>query len=152
MLALRLLTIGVLAVRSWAMPTASYNPGLTESTLPTPTAASSSTAEAAAQLAQLSKIALDVAMQDLAGKQSRPGRGECTAQNVRVRRNWRAFSRREKKNWINSLLCLQERRPRTPSQRAPGVRTRYDDFVATHINQTVYIHYSVCLAFSYERA
>lgn len=144
MLILRLLTVSVLAVRPWAMPTAPYHQGLTKAALPTPTAASSSSVEAAAQLAQLSKVALGVSMEDLARKQqTRHQRGGCTAQNVRVRRNWREFSRREKKDWISSVLCLQGQRPRTPSPKAPGARTRYDDFVATHINQTMYIHYSV---------
>lgn len=31
---------------------------------------------------------------------------------------------------------------KTPIEAAPGVRSRYDDFVALHINQTVYIHFT----------
>ncbi|KAJ5173389.1 hypothetical protein N7492_005982, partial [Penicillium capsulatum] len=141
MFILRLLTVGVLAAQPWAMPTTADR-GLSTSTGPSPTAASSSTVEAAAQLEQLSKIALAAATKDLAEKQGHAKPGECTVQTLRIRRNWHDFSRRERKNWINAQLCLQTRQPRTPSQKAPGVRTRYDDFVATHINQTMYIHYS----------
>jgi tyrosinase len=38
------------------------------------------------------------------------------------------------------VLCLQKKPPTTPLSIAPGVRSRYDDFVGTHINQTLFIH------------
>lgn len=34
--------------------------------------------------------------------------------------------------------------PKSDPNWAPGVRNRYDDFVAVHINQTLYIHGTVC--------
>lgn len=38
------------------------------------------------------------------------------------------------------MLCLQSKPAKTPSTLAEGAKTRYDDFVVTHINQTNYIH------------
>ena len=55
------------------------------------------------------------------------------------------FSRDDKLAYIDAVLCLQSKPGRTPRHLAPGVRSRYDDFVATHINQTMQIHYSVRL-------
>lgn len=40
------------------------------------------------------------------------------------------------------MQCLQSLPSRTPAAAAPGARTRFDDFVALHINQTMFIHYS----------
>lgn len=37
---------------------------------------------------------------------------------------------------------MQKLPARTPRDLVPGVRSRYDDFVATHINQTTTIHYT----------
>lgn len=52
------------------------------------------------------------------------------------------FSTTQKKAYINAVLCLQHKPSRTPSDLVPGAKTRYDDFVATHINQTLNIHYT----------
>lgn len=145
MLVSRILTVAVLALQAGAIPTPSDDQGLSKfPSWATPTAASSSTAKAAVQLQQLNHIALRNARENLVQKQLHNQNGECTPQNWHVRRDWRDFSRLERKNWIDSVLCLQRQRPMTPYKKAPGVRTRYDDFVATHINQTMFIHYSVC--------
>lgn len=53
------------------------------------------------------------------------------------------FSRDEKLDYIDAVLCLQNKPSRTPSDLVPGAKSRYDDFVATHINQTMQIHYTV---------
>jgi hypothetical protein len=38
------------------------------------------------------------------------------------------------------VVCLQNLPPKTPTTLVPGVRSRFDDFLATHINQTLSIH------------
>ena len=53
-----------------------------------------------------------------------------------------ALSKKERKAYTDAVLCLQSKPARTPSSLVPGAKSRYDDFVATHINQTGYIHYS----------
>lgn len=45
----------------------------------------------------------------------------------------------EKKAYISAVQCLMTK-PSISGSLAPGAKTRYDDFVATHINQTLTIH------------
>ncbi|KAI1385398.1 Di-copper centre-containing protein [Hypoxylon trugodes] len=66
----------------------------------------------------------------------------CTIQNLTIRRAWGALSQDERKAYTSAVLCLQSLPAKTPTNLVPGVRSRYDDFVATHINQTLNIHYS----------
>ncbi|KAE8321207.1 hypothetical protein BDV39DRAFT_19712 [Aspergillus sergii] len=137
MVALQALSLGLLASQALAFPAASQQ----AATATLPTTASSSTAVASSQLDQLANFAYNITTDSVAGG-SESKRGGCTLQNLRVRRDWRAFSKTQKKNYINSVLCLQKLPSRTPAHLAPGARTRYDDFVATHINQTQIIHYT----------
>lgn len=53
------------------------------------------------------------------------------------------FSTQEKKDYISAVQCLYNKPSKTPSSLAPGAKNRYDDFVATHINQTLSIHGTV---------
>lgn len=46
----------------------------------------------------------------------------------------------DRRAYINAVLCLSKKLGKTPSQEFPGVRSRYDDFVAIHINQSLEIH------------
>jgi tyrosinase len=50
------------------------------------------------------------------------------------------LSRAEKLNYIDALKCLASKPARTPSAIAAGAKSRYDDFVVTHIQQTMTIH------------
>ena len=50
-------------------------------------------------------------------------------------------------SYTNAVLCLQSRPAITPISAAPGVRSRFDDFAAAHINQTLIIHFTVSLFF-----
>ncbi|KAJ5899314.1 hypothetical protein N7495_004058 [Penicillium taxi] len=120
-----------LQVRALSIPSSSSS--LPSSSIPV--LASSSTAVAEAQLAILAKTALENAKKNIQND-------NCTPKKMRVRRDWRAFSSLQKKAYIKSVLCLQSLPSRTPSILVPGARTRYDDFVATHINQTLHIHFT----------
>ncbi|KAK0658285.1 Tyrosinase-like protein orsC [Lasiodiplodia hormozganensis] len=57
-----------------------------------------------------------------------------------VRKEWRKLSDDEKKSYIDAVKCLQTKSARTTSYFS-GARTRYDDFVALHINATDYVHF-----------
>lgn len=144
-LVFRLITVGLLALQISAIPTNSRN-AISENqiSLSSLSAASSSTAVAAIQLEKLAKIALGVTSENIVRKSTTSKQQKCTKDKLHVRRNWRSFSLPQKKEYINSVLCLQGKPARTPSHLAPGAKTRYDDFVATHINQTLEIHYTVC--------
>jgi tyrosinase len=53
-----------------------------------------------------------------------------------------ALSKSERLAYVNAVKCLQSLPPRTPAAVAPGAKSRFDDFVVTHIQQTLSIHYS----------
>ena len=52
------------------------------------------------------------------------------------------LSRAQKLDYINAVKCLQSTPARYDSAEVPGAVSRFDDFVATHINQTMWIHYT----------
>jgi tyrosinase len=52
------------------------------------------------------------------------------------------MSNKERKNYIKAVQCLFTL-PSKTRVFAEGARTRHDDFVATHINQTLQIHQTV---------
>ncbi|KAK4626285.1 Tyrosinase-like protein orsC [Fulvia fulva] len=56
-----------------------------------------------------------------------------------VRKEWTTLEPQEKRSLLDAVLCLQ-RLPSISGDLAPGARSRYDDFVATHVNQTTRIH------------
>ncbi|KAF2146390.1 uncharacterized protein K452DRAFT_219628 [Aplosporella prunicola CBS 121167] len=94
---------------------------------------------AASQVEALAKNAHEAAFEQL--EESGPFRADtCTKDNVSVRREWGVLKDEEKKEYINAVLCLQRKPANTPQALAPGAKTRYDDFVAVHINQTMTIH------------
>jgi tyrosinase len=86
---------------------------------------------------------------------------KCTLENVAVRKEWYVFLLRlfhricsdtptrstlstpEKTNYIKAVNCLAKKAPKTPAGIAAGAKNRYDDFVVTHINQTLSIHGTV---------
>lgn len=53
----------------------------------------------------------------------------------------------ERKAFSDAVMCLQSLPPKTPNGFAAGIKTRYDDFVWTHINQTNYIHFTVSMLY-----
>ncbi|KAH6450176.1 hypothetical protein HBI57_187410 [Parastagonospora nodorum] len=65
---------------------------------------------------------------------------KCNPSNIFVRREWSSFSTSEKNNYISAVLCIAKLPPKTPKSECPGCKNRYDDFVATHIKQTFFIH------------
>lgn len=53
-----------------------------------------------------------------------------------------SLSEGERIGYTDAVRCLQSKPAATPSEEAPGAITRFDDFVATHINQSMTIHYT----------
>jgi len=66
-------------------------------------------------------------------------KSSCNLGNAAVRQEWTTFTNSQKTAYSNAVLCLQGL-PAKSGSFAPGARTRYDDFVAVHINQTLTIH------------
>ncbi|KAL3425732.1 tyrosinase central domain containing protein [Phlyctema vagabunda] len=66
----------------------------------------------------------------------------CTARNLVFRREYGSLSEAERLQYVNAVKCLQSLPPNTPASVAAGAKSRFDDFVVTHIQQTLTIHYS----------
>ncbi|KAJ9496645.1 hypothetical protein H2202_007719 [Exophiala xenobiotica] len=52
----------------------------------------------------------------------------------------RLYGKNERTSYINAVLCLQKLPSKIPAGLVPGAKSRFDDFTATHINQTLSIH------------
>jgi len=126
-----------------ALPAPVDEPTSTVSAAPSPvtfTEASADTAVAADQLDQLSEFAQQQVNASLAENNSK--RGGCNLFNVAVRDEWNSLSKKERKSYTDAVLCLQKKQTKTPASVIPGARSRFDDWVGTHINQTMTIHYT----------
>lgn len=68
----------------------------------------------------------------------------CTYANAEIRSEWRTLSSDTRQSFTDAVLCLQDLPPQVmttveaPSY--PGIQTRYEEYVATHINYTLSIH------------
>jgi tyrosinase len=86
---------------------------------------------------------------------------KCTLDNVAVRKEWSVqrtnhslelnlhnsrstLSEHQKLNYIDAVKCLGKKRAKTPAAIASGAKSRFDDFIVTHILQTTSIHGTVC--------
>lgn len=67
----------------------------------------------------------------------------CSSENISVRKLWENLTSDERIAYTDALNCLMEKPAKTPSDVAAGAKTRYDDFIVTHINQTLSIHSTV---------
>ncbi|KAF4819633.1 Tyrosinase-like protein orsC [Colletotrichum siamense] len=94
------------------------------------------------QLASLAQAAYDKTKSAIDASKTQKRAGTCGWHNIRIRREWGVLSRQERLDYISAAKCLQSKPALTPSSAAPGAKTRFDDFVATHINQTLTIHYT----------
>ncbi|KAJ5721861.1 tyrosinase [Penicillium malachiteum] len=95
---------------------------------------------ASTQLEKLSHNALTVSINRIIDSPSQKNTTSCTLENLRVRRNWIAFTPSEKRSYIESVHCMTELPAIMPHHLAPGARSRFDDFVAVHINQSYHVH------------
>ncbi|KAM0228639.1 hypothetical protein ACHAPO_010611 [Fusarium lateritium] len=65
--------------------------------------------------------------------------GSCNKKNVAVRREWETLSKSEKLDYLDAVKCLQSKKPTVTGSQA---RTRYEEWVLSHINVTLDIHFS----------
>ncbi|TGZ76212.1 putative tyrosinase [Ascodesmis nigricans] len=93
--------------------------------------------EDAQTVEDLAKVALELLGEDPSVFQKR---GQCNIFNAAVRREWGTIPKAQRKEYTDAVKCLMNKPPRTSKADAPGVHNRYDDFVATHVNQTMQIH------------
>ncbi|KAH7069317.1 hypothetical protein FB567DRAFT_573808 [Paraphoma chrysanthemicola] len=105
-----------------------------------PTAASTDPSTASDQIDQLAQFAQQQANATLEDNASK--RSTCNIFNVAVRREFSTLSKAERKSYIEAVKCLQSKPSKTPATLIPGAKSRFDDFVGTHIKQTLTIHYT----------
>ncbi|KAH7125506.1 hypothetical protein B0J11DRAFT_308009 [Dendryphion nanum] len=64
----------------------------------------------------------------------------CTKDKLQVRREWGDITAAEKKAYIAAVLCITSKPSKLSATTYPGAKTRYDDFVAIHIKNSLTIH------------
>ena len=74
----------------------------------------------------------------------RSTQSDCTYDSASVRKEWRTLDQDTRKSFTDAVTCLSQMEPTHMSQDQagdyPGVKSRYDEFIATHINYTMNIH------------
>ncbi|KAG6013142.1 hypothetical protein E4U41_005145, partial [Claviceps citrina] len=68
------------------------------------------------------------------------GESSCRPDNVAVRKEWGKLSHRHRREYIAAVHCLARLPSRIGADKAPGARSRFDDFQAVHIRQATVIH------------
>jgi tyrosinase len=64
----------------------------------------------------------------------------CSISKAAVRQEYSTLTNAQKLSYTKAVKCLMSKPARTSATLVPGARSRYDDFVALHINQTLTIH------------
>ncbi|KAH7065964.1 hypothetical protein BKA63DRAFT_426984 [Paraphoma chrysanthemicola] len=64
----------------------------------------------------------------------------CTKDKLRVRKEWGDITAAEKKAYIAAVQCIIKAPSKLSATQYPGAKTRYDDFVAIHMKNTLSIH------------
>ncbi|KAK3386328.1 hypothetical protein B0T20DRAFT_398137 [Sordaria brevicollis] len=103
--------------------------------LPSSTSQDPVITKAKADIDDLARSALLETKKLAKGKQCPPGK-------LKIRKEWGALTKSERLEYIQAVQCLQAKPSRYPSSLAPGAKSRFDDFVTTHINQTMTAHYT----------
>jgi len=84
----------------------------------------------------VSSLALERMQQDINNRTNQA----CSFDNARVRTEFRSMSNADRKSLTDAFTCLQNKAPQVMTESEsgsyPGVKSRYDEFVATHINMT----------------
>ncbi|KAH8901347.1 Di-copper centre-containing protein [Thozetella sp. PMI_491] len=68
------------------------------------------------------------------------GSKTCTKDKLSIRKEWGDISKPERRAYIDAVLCLLKAPSKLDPKQFPGAKSRYDDFVVVHMNQTLTIH------------
>ncbi|GKT62250.1 tyrosinase central domain-containing protein [Colletotrichum tofieldiae] len=94
-------------------------------------------------LAQLNVKALEASHALRQALARRGVNSTCSADKLRVRKEWRTLPAEERKSYIAAIQCLQSSPTLLDPVKLPAAKSLYDDFVLTHLNQTGSIHVTV---------
>ncbi|KAK6342348.1 hypothetical protein TWF718_007750 [Orbilia javanica] len=64
-----------------------------------------------------------------------------TCNKIYIRKEWRDMTANDRSSFLRSMNLILKKEGRTPRSVWSGAVSRYDDLVATHINQTFEVHY-----------
>ncbi|EOO04223.1 putative tyrosinase central domain-containing protein [Phaeoacremonium minimum UCRPA7] len=88
-----------------------------------------------------------------------PASNGCTLETASIRKEWTDLSVAQREEYIAAVKCLQSAPSKSSATEIPGARSRFDDFVAVHIQQTDSIHNTAnflswhrYFVFTYEKA
>ncbi|KAK6223860.1 hypothetical protein LQW54_000004 [Pestalotiopsis sp. IQ-011] len=99
---------------------------------------------AAASPAEKRDVLEDLQNQAIAALQNATDNGlaerSCSIFNAKIRKEWSTLSAAERKSYTTAVNCLMALPSKLDPTVVPGAKSRYDDFVAQHINQTLTIH------------
>ncbi|KAI3318443.1 Di-copper centre-containing protein [Xylariaceae sp. AK1471] len=65
----------------------------------------------------------------------------CNSKTIVRRQEWGTLSKKARLDYVAAVKCLQAKPPLLSKTDVPGVRSRFDDFAATHIQRTPYVHF-----------
>ncbi|GAB1316771.1 Tyrosinase copper-binding domain-containing protein [Madurella fahalii] len=68
--------------------------------------------------------------------------GACNSANVKVRREWRSIPKRQRREFIAAVKCVQIKPSILPPGEVPGAKSLYDDFVWAHATRGGLVHMS----------
>ncbi|GJC82977.1 tyrosinase-like protein orsC [Colletotrichum liriopes] len=91
-------------------------------------------------LAQLNVKALEASHALRQALARRGVNSTCSADKLRVRKEWRTLPAEERKSYVAAIQCLQSSPTLLDPVKLPAAKSLYDDFVLTHLNQTGSIH------------
>ncbi|KAI4616681.1 hypothetical protein J4E80_005956 [Alternaria sp. BMP 0032] len=89
-------------------------------------------------LAQLQQSAYETLEQNESVSKRTP-KG-CSLAKTTIRRDWDHLSKSERKAYIKAVQCLRTLPAKSDKSWASAAKTRFDDYVAIHVNQTLGIH------------
>jgi tyrosinase len=119
---------------------------LASQVVPTLAQAPSSSQYTAAQIADGTafKNISEIAQENMQWNLNQRTNPSCTYENANVRKEWRTLDTATRKSFTDALVCLQNHAPthmtEAEAPNYPGVKSRFDEYVATHINYTYNIH------------
>lgn len=68
--------------------------------------------------------------------------GACNLANVKFRREWRNIPKRQRREFIAAVKCIQSKPSILPPGEVPGAKSLYDDFVWAHAARGNFVHMS----------
>ncbi|KAE8153500.1 hypothetical protein BDV25DRAFT_168743 [Aspergillus avenaceus] len=86
-----------------------------------------------------------LARESLGNIQHEHRRSQCRLEDAQVRKEWRELPQTARLEFIGAIQCLQDTPPTISADLMeiyPGVKSRYDEFLAVHIQLVKHIHFT----------